>query len=232
MKTLYNMATMLSQILIIEDDKDLQKFLKELLTEHNFSVKTTGTAATALTTLEQALPDLVLLDLTLPDMPGENLFTQIHSKYPDIAIIMLTAKDSTSDKVKGLKQGADDYITKPFAPEELIARIQTRLRKDDNNNTQLKLADLVLDTKTMEVKRNSQTVTLTPQEFKLLEYLLRNKGTVLTREMILNRIWMYSPDVETRVVDVYIGYLRKKIDGGQKKKLIRSKRGFGYLISD
>ncbi|RJR29758.1 DNA-binding response regulator [Candidatus Microgenomates bacterium] len=223
---------MLPQILIIEDDTDLQKFLRDLLTQHNFSVKTASTAASALRVLEQAAADLILLDLTLPDMPGESLFSQIRIQYPDTAIIMLTAKDKTQDKVQGLQRGADDYITKPFAPEELIARIQVRLRKDDNNNTQLKLANLVFDTKTMEVKRNGKTISLTPQEFKLLEYLLRNKGTVLTREMILNRIWMYSPDVETRVVDVYIGYLRKKIDSGQKKKLIRSKRGFGYFVGD
>jgi len=145
-------------------------------------------------------------------------------------VIILTARDSTADVVQGLDIGADDYITKPFTAEELLARIRARLRQRGQNNHKLEIADLELDTKSLEVKRGSKLIKLTPQEFKLLEYLMSNQNQVLTREMILNRIWPSAPDVETRVVDVYIGYLRKKIDTGFENNLIHSVRGFGYVI--
>jgi two-component system OmpR family response regulator len=131
-----------------------------------------------------------------------------------------------------LSAGADDYITKPFVADELLARIKTRLRNIQGESKTIKVGDLELDTQTIEVKRAGKLITLTPQEFKLLEYLMNNKGIVLTRDMILNRIWLYSPDVESRVVDVYMGYLRKKIDGNSKHPLLHSIRGFGYTIKD
>jgi DNA-binding response OmpR family regulator len=221
---------MVPVILIVEDDREMQKYLKDLLNESGFNVKTASDGITALSTAGRAEPDLVLLDLSLPDMNGEGVFLEIRKKYPTVPVIMLTAKDTVTDKIKGLNLGADDYITKPFIPEELIARIKARLRTREDTNQILKIADLELDTRTYQVKRNSQEISLTPQEFKLLHYLINNKGTVLTRDMILNRIWLNSPDVETRVVDVYIGYLRKKIDSGSKQKLIHSVRGFGYMI--
>jgi DNA-binding response OmpR family regulator len=129
--------------------------------------------------------------------------------------------------------GADDYVTKPFVADELLARITARLRNQSSvKDNKLVVGDLVLDNKTFEVQRGETSIQLTPQEFKLLEYLMNNKGRILTREMILNRVWLYSPDIETRVVDVYMGYLRKKIDQDFDKKLLHSVRGFGYMIKD
>jgi DNA-binding response OmpR family regulator len=143
------------------------------------------------------------------------------------------AKDTVADVVAGLNLGADDYVTKPFVADELLARISARLRNQNSaKDNKLKVDGLALDNKTFEVEREGKQIQLTPQEFKLLEYLMNNQGRILTREMILNRVWLYSPDIETRVVDVYMGYLRKKIDQDFEKKLLHSVRGFGYMIKE
>lgn len=223
---------MVNKILIVEDDSGLQKYLKELLLDNNFSAQTASDGITALNTVAKLPPDLVILDLGLPNMTGEAVCMEIRKKYPNLPVIILTAKDSVSDVVQGLNLGADDYMTKPFVADELLARIKARLRSQSNGDAKLKVGDLELDNKSLEVKREGKLIQLTPQEFKLLEYLMHNKGRILTREMILNRVWLYSQDIETRVVDVYIGYLRKKIDGNSKKKLLHSVRGFGYMIKE
>ena len=223
---------MVKNILVVEDDKGLQQYLKELLLDNDYSVQAAADGISALNLLKKTEPDLVVLDLGLPNMGGEAVCMEIRKKYPDLPVIILTAKDAVSDIVAGLNLGADDYMTKPFVADELLARMKARLRSKDVSDTKLKVADLVLDNKTLEVKRGSKPIQLTPQEFKLLQYLMHNRGRVLTREMILNRIWLSSPDIETRVVDVYMGYLRKKIDAETEKKLIQSVRGFGYTIKD
>lgn len=223
---------MLNTILIVEDDIGLQKYLKELLLDNGYSVQAALDGVIALNMIKKSQPDLVILDLNLPNMTGEAVCQEIRKKYPELRVIILTAKDTTSDIIKGLDLGADDYMTKPFVADELLARIKARLRFRDGDDSKLTIADLELDGKTLEVKRQDRKIQLTPKEFKLLEYLMRNKGRILTREMILNRIWLYSPEIETRVVDVYMGYLRKKIDSNFKKKLIHSVRGFGYTIKD
>lgn len=223
---------MASSILVVEDDYGLQKYLKELLLDNSFSVQTAGDGIAALNSIEKLEPDLVVLDLGLPNMTGEAVCLEIRKKHPDLPVIILTAKDSISDIVHGLNLGADDYMTKPFNADEFLARIKARLRQTDGSDAKLKVADLELDKKTLEVKRDGRPIQLTPKEFKLIQYLMSNKGRILTREMILNRIWLYSPDIETRVVDVYMGYLKKKIDRGYDKKLIQSVRGFGYTIRD
>ena len=223
---------MLSKILVVEDDGGLQKYLKELLVDNGYSVQTASDGIAALNTIEKLAPDLVILDLGLPNMSGESVVIDVRKKYPELPIIILTAKDSISDIVQGLNMGADDYMTKPFIGSELLARIKARLRKSEAGDSKLRVADLELDEKTFEVKRGSKSIQLTPQEFKLLEYLMRNRGRVLTREMILNRVWLYSQDIETRVVDVYMGYLRKKIDGSSKRNLLHTVRGFGYTIKE
>ncbi len=219
-------------ILVVEDDKGLQRYLKELLLDNGYGVQTAGDGIAALEYIKKTTPDLVVLDLGLPTMSGEAVCQEIRKKHKDLPVIILTAKDAITDIVKGLNFGADDYITKPFVADELLARIKARLRKQGESDSVMKIADLELDNRTLEVKREGKLIQLTPQEFKLLQYLMSNKGRILTREMILSRIWLYSSDVETRVVDVYMGYLRKKIDKGYSKKLLKSVRGFGYMIKE
>ncbi len=223
---------MLNKVLVVEDDSSLQKYLKELLLDNQYSVQVASDGITALNTLAKLPPDLMILDLGLPNMSGESVCQEVRKKYPELPVIILTAKDSVSDIVQGLNLGADDYMTKPFVADELLARINARLRNTNGVDTKLKVDNLELDEKALEVKRDGKLIQLTPQEFKLLEYLMRNKGRILTREMILNRVWLYSQDIETRVVDVYIGYLKKKVDAPYDKKLLHSVRGFGYMIKE
>lgn len=223
---------MVPTILIVEDDKGVQKYLKELLLDNGFSVHSVSDGVAALDMIDKISPDLVLLDLGLPNMSGEAVCMEIRKRHPALKVIILTAKDGVNDIVQGLNLGADDYMTKPFVADELIARIKARLRDGKSGDDKMEIGDLILDNQTLEVTRSGKQVKLTPQEFKLLQYLMNNKGRILTRDMILSRIWLASPDIETRVVDVYMGYLRKKIDEGQIKKLLHSVRGFGYMIKE
>lgn len=223
---------MLQTVFVLEDDQDLREYLKELLLDNGYAVQDFADGVSILKAIKRTQPDLIILDLGLPDISGETVCTDIKKLYPDIPIVILTARDSVSDVVRGLDIGADDYMTKPFAGEELVARIKARLRQGENHESKLKAGDLELDNETLEVRRANKVISLTQTEFQLLQYLLSNKGRVLTREMILNRVWAYSSDIESRVVDVYVGYLRKKIDSSYDKKLIQSVRGFGYMIKD
>lgn len=228
---MYNL-TVIKTILVVEDDAGVQKYLKELLLDNGYAVRVASDGIAALNQIQKMSPDLVILDLGLPNMTGEAVCLEIRKKYPDLRVIILTAKDGVADIIQGLNLGADDYVTKPFVADELLARIKARLRYQNGTDTKLIVDDLVLDNKTLTVSRKEKPIQLTPQEFKLLQYLMSNKGRILTREMILNRVWLYSPDIETRVVDVYMGYLRKKIDHGWDKSLLHSVRGFGYMIKE
>lgn len=223
---------MVNTILVVEDDKGLQKYLKELLLDNGYSVQIAGDGVIALNMLKKIEPDLMVLDLNLPNMSGEAVCMEVRKAYPDLPVMILTAKDTPSDIVNGLNLGADDYMTKPFIADIFLARIKARLRKSEAGSYKLVVGELELDNHTLEVRRDGKLISLTPQEFKLLQYLMNNRGRILTRDMILSRIWMSSPDIETRVVDVYMGYLRKKIDEGYKKKLLHSARGFGYMIKE
>src|SRR3989338_8392026 len=157
---------MVNTILVVEDDIGLQKYLKELLLDNGYSVQTAADGVQALNSLEKLLPDLVILDLGLPNMSGEAVCMEIRKKYPELPVIILTAKDTTSDIVHGLDLGADDYMTKPFVADELLARIKARLRQRSDSQSRLKIADLELDMKTLEVQRGRKTISLTPKEFK------------------------------------------------------------------
>src|SRR3989344_3531552 len=196
---------MASTILAIEDDKDLQQYLTEILRDLRYSVYTAATGSKGLKYLDKYNPDLILLDLNLPDIEGESLLTQIKKTHPNLPIIVLTGKDKTENITQNLNQGADDYVTKPFSSEELVARIRARLRETKDNSPILKAKDLTLNAETIEVKRAGKTIILTQTEFQLLKYLLENKNRVLSRDMILGHVWSAAPEVETRVEDVYIG---------------------------
>lgn len=219
-------------ILVVEDDNDLRSYLQELLSEERYSTLTAANGSKAKKLIEGAVPDLVILDLQLPDISGESLCIEIKKDYPEIPVIILTAKNSPTDVASNLKQGADDYITKPFSSEELLARIQARLRKNNESQKVYKIRDITLNTETVEVKKGDTLIPLTQTEFQLLHYLLSNKNRVLTRDMILSHVWSYTPEVQTRVVDVYIGYLRKKLGEEEGNEFIESVRGFGYVIRD
>lgn len=218
-------------ILIIEDDADLNHYLTEFLQRNGFLINSLRAGSRALTELEQTSPDLVILDLNLPDVDGQTLCKEIKQLYPKTSVIILTAQEDTHTVVNSFNLGADDYITKPFSSEELLARIKRRL-KTGNPNQIMSLSDLTLDPKSMEIRRGEDLLELTQTEYKLLHYLLQNQGQVLTREMILSHVWEYKPDADSRVVDVYIGYLRKKMDDDYEPKLIHSVRGFGYILQD
>ncbi len=215
------------KILVVEDDKNIREFLELSLKKREYDTKSTSDGAVALKLARENKFDLVILDLGIESISGETVCTELKRMLPTLPIIILTAKNKTSDIVRGLEIGADDYISKPFELDELLARIRTQLKQQ--TSPILNVDGLEVNTLTLEVKRGSRIIGLTATEFKLLEYLMVNKGIVLSREAILDHIWL-SLNVETRIVDVYIGRLRKKIDKGFGKKLIQGVRGFGYSI--
>lgn len=217
-------------ILLVEDNKALHEAVRMFLLENDYRVESAYDGATALKKAENALPDIVILDLGLPDITGETVCRQLKKELPQLPIIILTAKNTTDDIVHGLSIGADDYMSKPFAVEELLARINARLRGEKSDTSTLTVGDLTLDRKKIEVRRAGKEIKLTHREFLLLECLMLNAGRVLSRDMILSRAWSYATEVESRAVDVYIGYLRQKIDSPFPKKLIHSVRGFGYVL--
>lgn len=219
-------------ILVVEDDDDLRSYLQQLLSEERYSVLTAASGSKAKKLVESAIPNLIILDLQLPDISGESLCNQIKADYPEIPVIILTAKSDPNDIAMNLQRGADDYITKPFSTEELLARIGARLRKNQENTRFYSVKDITLNSEAIEVKKGDRLIPLTQTEFQLLQYLLSNKNRVLTRDMILSHVWSYTPEVETRVVDVYIGYLRKKLGKIDNKDVIESVRGFGYVIRE
>ena len=177
--------------------------------------------------------DLAVLDIMLPKVSGFEILKAIKSRSPLTPVLLLTAKDSISDKVAGLDAGADDYLVKPFAFDELLARVRALLRRQTEiESSVLSIADLSLDLLTRKVQRGTKEIVLTAKEFALLEYLLRNKQRILTRGQIADHVWNYSFDSGTNIVDVYIRYLRRKIDDGEPQKLIQTIRGVGYALKE
>src|SRR3989344_4888938 len=197
----------MNKILVVEDDETIRECIVDFLRGSDYLVDSAEDGAIALASIRKSRPDLLILDLSLPKVTGETVCREARNTYPDLPIIILTAKNQRSDMLNGFQLGADDYISKPFEFDELIARIKAKLRK--NEQTVIQVDDLILNTSSVSVTRTGKEVQLSPHEFKLLQYLMSNKGKVLSREMILSRVWEYSYDVDSRVVDVYIGYLRK-----------------------
>lgn len=223
---------MSNKLLIVEDDETLQKVLQEFLQTEGFVTDTASSGSQALAKIEKGPPSLVLLDLGLPDIQGETVLAEIRKSHPELPVVILTAKSKPHEIAQGLNLGADDYLPKPFAAEELLARIHARIKTTKSNTDILNVDELSLDLSKKTAFRGKKKIDLTKTEFELLKYLMENEGRVLSRDLILNHVWGYSTDVESRVIDVYIGYLRKKIDHGFDKKLIKNKRDFGYLIEE
>ncbi len=222
------------RILLVEDEKKIASFIERGLKEQRYAVDVAASAEKGSELAHANEYDLIILDLMLPGgRDGLSLCDEIRKKKPNVPILILTAKDKIADKVNGLQKGADDYLTKPFAFEELLARVGALLRrKSGQKSTTLKMADLELDQLKHKVKRSEKEIVLTGKEYSLLEYLMLNCGEVVTRTMISEHVWNEDYDSFTNVVDVYISRLRSKIDKDFPKPLIHSIRGAGYTIKD
>ncbi len=221
------------RILVIEDERDLNLLIKKRLKDEGYSVDSAYDGEEAIDYLESADYDLLIVDIMMPKKDGLSLISELRAKKRSTPAIFLSAKDTIEDRVKGLDAGADDYLVKPFAFEELLARIRVLLRKPLTiKSNVLTLADLSLNVDTHEVKRGDVTINLSAKEFNILRYMLLNQGIVLSRETIEEHIWDYDYMGASNMVDVYIRYLRRKIDEGHAKKLIHTVRGMGYVLKE
>lgn len=223
-----------AKILIIEDEKSLARLLELALLHENYDVKIEYDGSRGLHCVPLYEPDLILLDIMLPGMDGMEVCRKVR-EFSDVPIIMLTARDETSDKVIGLDIGANDYITKPFEMDELLARIRAGLRgreKAAEASSVLVVKNLWIDLPRHMVKRGDTVISLTRREFDLLVYLAHNRGIVLSREQLIERVWGLDYEGEANIVDVYIRYLRSKVDEPFEPKLIHTVRGFGYVLED
>lgn len=221
------------RILLIEDEKKIAGFVKRGLKEEHYAVDVAHNAEKAHFLVSVNPYDMIILDLMLPDKDGLALCREFRSKNIDIPILMLTARSNVKDKIKGLDSGADDYLTKPFAFDELLARVRALLRrKGDDKKPVLKMAELELDQLTHRVKRQGREIELTSKEYALLEYFMLHANQVITRTMISEHVWNEDFDSFTNVIDVYVNYLRNKIDKNFKKKLIHTVRGTGYIMKE
>ena len=223
------------RLLLVEDERDIQAFLKQALTEAGYRVDVAPDGNSA-ESLAIVIPyDILVVDLGLPDQDGISLILRLRQLGVRAPVLILSARRSVDDRVRGLEQGGDDYLTKPFALAELLARLRNLLKRNapaGSDVTRLRVLDLELDLLRREATRSGQPLQLTPQEFVLLEYLCRNAGRVVTRSMILEKVWGMRIQPDTNVVDVHIYRLRGKVDGHGQQPLIRTLRGVGYVIKD
>ena len=221
------------RILVAEDERDLNRVIEKKLTSEGYSVDVCFDGAEALDFLILAKYDAVLLDIMMPEKDGYEVVQTMRKKGITTPVIFLTAKDTIEDKVRGLDLGANDYLVKPFSFRELMARLRVMTRISHGNVTnQFSVSDLTLDAASRKVFRGGQEISLTAKEFALLEILIRNKNRVLSRETIENNLWNFDYEGGTNVIDVYIRYLRKKIDEPFDKKLIHTVRGAGYVLRE
>ena len=221
------------RILIAEDQKDLNRIITKRLSAEGYYVDSCFDGEEALSYIEMAEYDGIILDIMMPKRDGLSVLHSLRKKGIGTPVLFLTARDAVEDRVLGLDSGADDYLVKPFAFDELIARIRAMTRKSAGNSSNIfSVADLVMDTASHTVTRGGKEIALSAKEFSLLEYLLRNKGHVLSRTMIENNLWNFDYSGGTNAVDVYIRYLRKKVDDGFEPKLIHIVRGCGYVLKE
>lgn len=220
------------RILVVEDERKIAGFIKRGLKEEGYAVDVAADGDEGYELASVNDYDLIILDIMLPKCDGVTLCKKLRAEKLEAPIIMLTAKTSVQDKVTGLDAGANDYLTKPFAFEELLARMRVLLRRTVQPATRLQVADLTLDLLSHKVARAEKDIILSSREFALLEYLMRNAGTVVTRTMISEHVWDIDFDTSTNVIDVYINYLRNKIDADFDHKLIQTIRGRGYMLKE
>jgi len=221
------------RVLVVDDEASLSELLSMALRYEGWDVRTAADGATAVRTAREMRPDAVVLDVMLPDFDGLEVLRRLRAEAPEVPVLFLTARDAVEDRVAGLTAGGDDYVTKPFSLEELVARLRGLLRRSRmtaaHQGSELVVGDLVLDEDSHEVRRGDDVVELTATEFELLRYLMRNPKRVLSKAQILDRVWNYDFGGQSNVVELYVSYLRKKIDAG-RAPMIHTVRGAGYVL--
>jgi len=221
------------RMLVVEDEPSLLRTIGKRLKESGYSVDMAEDGEEGLDFAKMIEYDCIILDLMLPVMDGLTVLKKLRMKKIGTPVLILTARDAIEDRVRGLDMGADDYLVKPFSFDELLARVRALLRRrGDDREVILRLADLTLDTTTHIAFRGGKTIELTAKEYAILEYLLRNRGMLVTRSQIIEHVWNYDFDYNSNVVEVYIRYLRRKIDDGFEQKLIHTIRGSGYMLKE
>ncbi len=221
-----------TRILIVDDDPEIQSFLRRGLVFEGFTVSVAGDGKQALATARDFPPDVVILDILMPGMDGFEVCRRLR-EVSDVPILMLTAKGTVPDKVEGFDSGADDYLVKPFAFDELLARIRALMRRRQSlGNHILQFSDLVMDVASREVRRGQKPIELTAKEFELLELFMRHPRQVLTREVIYEKVWGYDFGGESNIIEVYVRYLRAKLEANGGSKLIHTVRGAGYVLKE
>ena len=221
------------RVLVVDDEPDLAEVLSRVLASEGWAVRTAGDGAGALAAAREFRPDAVVLDVMLPDIGGLEVLRRLRTDAPDVCVLFLTARDAVEDRIAGITAGGDDYVTKPFSLEEVVARLRGLLRRSGaaaaRTESLLVVGDLTLDEDSHEVTRGGDSIHLTATEFELLRYLMRNPRRVLSKAQILDRVWSYDFGGQAHVVELYISYLRKKIDAG-RSPMIRTVRGVGYVL--
>ncbi|QIM19250.1 response regulator transcription factor [Leucobacter coleopterorum] len=220
------------RILIVDDEPNIRELLSTSLRFAGFGVRAVGNGAQTISAVLEEEPDLIVLDVMLPDMNGFSVTKRLRSAGYTAPIIFLTAKDDTEDKIEGLTVGGDDYVTKPFSLDEIVARIKAVLRRtiQEDEDTVLSIGPITMDQDTHEVNVEGTSVELSPTEFKLLRYLMQNANRVLSKAQILDHVWEYDFNGDAGIVESYISYLRRKLDPLTEESLIQTKRGFGYML--
>jgi two-component system, OmpR family, response regulator MprA len=219
-------------VLVVDDDAKIAAALRRALIYEGYQVEVAPDGAIALARARERMPDLAILDVMMPGIDGLEVTRRLRAEG-DLPILMLTAKDGTADRVRGLDSGADDYLVKPFAYEELLARVRALLRRRaPRARRTLRYSDVLMDVGTREVRRAEQLIPTTAKEFDLLQHFLRNPGQVLRREQLLDAVWGFDFGASSNVVDVYVGYLRQKLEQGGKPRLLQTVRGVGYILKE
>jgi two-component system, OmpR family, response regulator len=222
------------RVVVVDDEPSLTDLLAMALRYEGWDVRSAGDGRTAIKLVREFRPDVVVLDIMLPDVDGMQVLSRLRADRQDIPVLFLTAKDSVDDRIAGLTAGGDDYVTKPFSLEELVARLRGLIRRSttvvpDATDPILAVGDLVLNEESYEVRRGDRVIELTATEFELLRFLMRNPRRVMSRMQILDRVWSYDFGGRSSIVEIYISYLRKKIDAGETP-MIRTVRGVGYML--